>query len=117
MNVLQRCEYGWNGELLVVMLYAVRNSRAGVAAVIVAFCLYWRTGSSTIMRLFGLPIQQLSGAANTLLSPWLRIQAMAILSAPFILFPWKRDLRIPHWLGYALYPAHLLLLWGLEEII
>ena len=83
----------------------------------VAFCLYWGTGSSTIMRLFGLPIQQLSGAANTLLSPWLRIQAMAILSAPFILFPWKRDLRIPHWLGYALYPAHLLLLWGLEAII
>ena len=117
LTVLLRCDYGWKGVLLIVLLHAVRNSRAGLAAVMVAFCLYWGTGSSTIMRLFGLPIQQLSGAANTLLSPWLRIQAMAILSAPFILFPWKRDLRIPHWLGYALYPAHLLLLWGVEAIM
>ena len=117
MTVLLRCDYGWKGVLLIVLLYAVRNSRAGLAAVMVAFCLYWGAGSSTIVRLFGLPIQQLSGAANTLLSPWLRIQAMAILSAPFILFPWKHDLRIPHWLGYALYPAHLLLLWGLEAIM
>lgn len=117
LTVLLRCDYGWKGVLLIVLLYAVRNSRAGLAAVMVAFCLYWGTGSSTIVRLFGLPIQQLSGAANTLLSPWLRIQAMAILSAPFILFPWKHDLRIPHWLGYALYPAHLLLLWGLEAIM
>ena len=56
------------------------------------------------------------GAAAVLLSPWLRLQALAVLALPLMLFPWKQNARLPAWAGYGLYPAHLAVLWLLERI-
>lgn len=39
-------DYGWKGVLLVLLLWAVKDSRPGIAAVMVAFCLYWGSSSS-----------------------------------------------------------------------
>lgn len=110
------CDYGWRGVLLVTLLYAARGSRSALAAVMVAFCLYWGTNSSTVASFFGLSLR-FSGAAGTLLSPWLRLQALAILALPLMLIPWKRDLRLPAWVGYGIYPAHLAVLWLLEQLL
>jgi len=52
----------------------------------------------------------------SLLYPWLRLQTMAILALPLILWPCKKKLILPAWLGYALYPAHLIVLWVLEQL-
>ena len=41
-------DYGWKGVLLVLLLWAVKDSRPGIAAVMVAFCLYWGSSSSPI---------------------------------------------------------------------
>lgn len=109
------CDYGWRGVLLVVLLYAARTSRPALAAVMTAFCLYWGTTSGAVVSFFGLPLR-FSGAAGTLLSPWFKTQALAILSLPLMVFPWKRDLRLPAWVGYGIYPAHLVVLWLLEQL-
>ena len=39
-----KADYGWRGVLLFIMLYAVRDSRPGIAAVMVSYFLFW--GSS-----------------------------------------------------------------------
>lgn len=109
------CDYGWRGVALVFLLYAAQESRGGIAAVMIAFCLYWGTTSGSITRLFGLPIQAIPNFLLPLVSPWLRIQAMAILALPLMLQPIKRDVRLPAWVGYGLYPAHLVVLIILEH--
>ena len=117
LAVVFRCDYGWRGVLLVILLYAVQGSRAGIAAVMVAFCLFWGANSSSIVTLFGWNVSgALVAPFASLLSPWLRVQAMAILALPLMLIPIKARLRMPSRLGYALYPAHLALLIALEAI-
>lgn len=110
------CDYGWRGVLLVFLLYAVRDSRVGIAAVMVAFCLYWGSGSGAISSLLGWRLSPPQVLAP-LISPWLRIQAMAILALPFMLWPMRARPRMPRWLGYGLYPAHLILLYLLERVM
>ena len=107
------CDYGWRGVLLVWLLYAVRDSRPGIAAVMIAFCLYWGSASVTVSRIFGWRIV-LPDFLAPLLSPWTRLQAWAILALPLMLARFRRNVRMPAWLGYALYPAHLAVLYLLE---
>ena len=85
----------------------------------VAFMLFWGSSYSVTKSLFGITINlsALPNFLNPLLTPVLRMQAYALLSLPFILIPFKRDLKLPRWVGYALYPAHLLLLFMLEKIL
>lgn len=108
-------DYGWKGVLLVFLLWAVRNSRSGMGAVMIAFCLYWGASSSTISSFFGL---KLAGFTRTsigmMLSPFLRLQGLAFLALPLMLWRIPGKIRLPKWTGYALYPAHLVLLIGLE---
>lgn len=47
------CDYGWRGVMLVMLLYGVRGSRAGIACVMIAFCLYWGGSSVGVTHLFG----------------------------------------------------------------
>ena len=116
LAVTLRVDYGWKGVLLVLLLYAARNSRSALAAVMVAFCLYWGSGSGAVTSFFGLRLSTPVRELNTLLQPWLRLQGLAILSLPFMLWrcPWK--LKLPAWVGYGLYPAHLVVLWVLTRL-
>ena len=117
LAILFDANYGWRGVLLMVLLFLVRDSKAGIAAVMVAFCLYWGASSSTVRTLFGMELSLgWMGGLQALLTPWLRLQALAILALPFMLYnlPWRK--KLPKWLGYGLYPAHLILLWLLEQL-
>lgn len=128
--------YGWKGVLLMMLLYAARGSRKTIAAVMIPFCLYWGSSSMSVASLFGISLTGLrQGTFSTLITPWLQLQAMAILALPLIIWPdeirlpacfRRRDgspialrtrmpqLRMPAWLGYAIYPGHLALLIGME---
>lgn len=118
LSVALKCDYGWKGVLLIMLLYAARQSRPALAAVMVAFCLYWGTGSSTVNALFGLPLSMQGLAVlPTLLQPWLRLQAFAVLALPLMLWRCPVKWRLPAWPGYLLYPAHLALLIALEAIM
>lgn len=117
----QRMDYGWKGVLLIQLMYLCRQSPGGLAAMMVAFCLYWGGDSGHISHLFGYPIRpQLASAAGQLtismLFSFLRLQTLALLSLPFILCQTASGIRVSKWLGYAMYPGHLLLLWLIRQV-
>ena len=105
--------------LLFIMLYAVQESRPGIAAVMVSYFLFWGSSYSITKSLFGLPINMdaLPAVLSQPLSAFLRMETYALLALPFILIPFKKDLKLPRWVGYALYPAHLAALYALEQIM
>ena len=111
--------YGWKGVLLFILLYAVQESRAGIAAVMVAYFLFWGASYSVTRSLFGISINlnALPAFLSGPLSSFLRMETYALLSLPLILIPFRKDLKMPRWLGYALYPAHLALLIGLKALM
>ena len=117
--ILASADYGWRGVLLFIMLYAVQESRPGIAAVMVSYFLFWGSSYSITKSLFGLPINMdaLPAVLSQPLSAFLRMETYALLALPFILIPFKKDLKLPRWVGYALYPAHLAVLYGLEQIM
>ena len=51
------------------------------------------------------------------LNSLLRMETYALLSLPLILIRFQKDLKIPRWAGYLLYPGHLALLYALELIL
>ena len=55
---------------------------------------------------------------SALTAPWLKLQALALLALPLMLIriPRKWDIKLPTWLSYAIYPAHLVVLIILEHI-
>ena len=117
--ILASADYGWRGVLLFIILYAVQESRPGIVAVMVSYFLFWGSSYSITKSLFGLPINMdaLPAVLSQPLSAFLRMETYALLALPFILIPFKKDLKLPRWVGYALYPAHLALLYALEQII
>ena len=119
LATLLNADYGWKGVLLFILLYAVRDSRPGIAAVMVAYFLFWGTFYNVTKSFFGISfdVARLDPSLSRPLSSLLRTETYALLSLPFILIRFKKDLKLPRWVGYALYPAHLLLLYGLEQII
>ncbi len=109
------CDYGWRGVMLVMLLYDVRKSRAGIACVMVAYCLFWGSGSSQITSAFGINLSSLiTSPVGGVISPWLRMQALAILALPLMLLPTSARIKMPRLLSYSLYPLHLVLLIALE---
>jgi hypothetical protein len=119
LATLLGANYGWQGVLLFILLYAVQDSRPGIAAVMVAYFMFWGASYSLTKSFFGIRISldELPSFLSRPLSPFLRMEAYALLSLPLILIPFKHDLRIPKCLGYALYPAHLVLLIVLKALM
>ena len=52
-----------------------------------------------------------------MLQPFMKLQALALLSLPLMLWNLPGRLRLPKWAGYAIYPAHLVILIGLEYLM
>lgn len=118
MAEITGCDYGWQGVLLIIFLYASRDNRAALAAVLISFCLYWGSNSYSVTRIFGISvnIKEWPAIIKTFISPLLRIQTMAVFSLPFILVRFKAKWKMPLWLSYLLYPAHLAVLILLERL-
>lgn len=116
-NVL-RCDYGWRGVLLIILLYGAKDSKAAIAAVMTAFCLFWGTNSGAVDAFFGLRFDFLKWeGVGSILAAFFRLQGLAILALPFMLIPMRFEIRLSKWLGYALYPAHLAVLIILRYIL
>lgn len=105
-------DYGWKGVTLFILLYAVRNIRPGIAAVMVSFFLFWGSGYELTRSLFGIPVN-LTGTPAWLSGPlkaFLRLETYGLLALPLMLIRFPHDLRMPKWLSYSLYPAHLVII-------
>ena len=48
---------------------------------------------------------------------FLRMETYALLSLPFILIPFRKNIRLPVWVSYGIYPAHLLLILLLKAVL
>lgn len=108
-----KMDYGWKGVLLILLLYAARKNRASIAAVMIAFCLYWGQGYMSLQSLLGVQLVRsvsFPPYTETLLPDLWRIQFWGILALPFMIIPMKRRLRLPKWVFYGAYPFHLLAL-------
>lgn len=106
-----RVDYGWKGVAFILVMYLARESRSGLCAAFLAYSLFWGASSSPVRSIFGyaLPFASLGGL-GTVLSTFFRLQGMVWLSLPLIVCPTRTGLRMPKWLGYGLYPLHLVLL-------
>ena len=108
-----KMDYGWQGVAFILLLYGCRKQTSAIAALMVAFCLYWGNGTITLTKAFGIPaLQSISFLPHTggMLRDLSRIQFWAVLALPLIIIPMGRGFRMPKWLGYAAYPGHLLVL-------
>ena len=112
LATLLNVDYGWKGIILIIMMYAARHSRPALAAVMIAFFMYWGTAYRLTNSLWGISfdVTRLPDWLSGPLSAFLRLETYALLSLPFILCRFPRDLRMPKWVSYALYPGHLVLL-------
>lgn len=126
-------DYGWKGVLFILFLYACRSSRPAIAAMMISFFLFWGTTYRLTSSLFGIPIDLdalpnhlnreglsvLGSLVKALLTPvssFLRMETYALLSLPLILIRFRKRLRLPVWVSYGLYPAHLLLIMLLKSV-
>lgn len=104
-------DYGWKGLTFIILLYLARESRGGLIATYLAFALFWGMGSSSVQSIFSLKLNLITlPGIGSLLQPFFRLQAMVWLSLPLIAIPMHSGLKLPKWLGYALYPMHLVVL-------
>ena len=112
-------DYGWRGVLFIMLLYAARTSRPAIAAVMIAFFLYWGTFYYPTSSLFGIPISlsELPSWLSQPLNAFLRLETYGLLSMPFILIRFRKDTRMMLWMSYSLYPAHLLLVWLVKTLV
>ena len=104
-------DYGWKGLTFILVLYMARESRGGMIAAYLAYAMFWGSSSSGVRSLFGLPLPFLNwDGINQPLNALFRLQGMVWLSLPLIVIPMHSGIKMPKWLGYGLYPLHLILL-------
>lgn len=112
-------DYGWKGVLFILLLYAARSTRPAVAAVMIAFFLYWGTAYRVTGSLLGIPfdVGKLPAWIGSPLSAFLRLETYGLLALPFLLIPFRRNIRLPAWAAYGLYPAHLLVVLLVKTLV
>ena len=112
-------DYGWKGVLFIVLLYACRTSRSAIASVMIAYFLFWGTSYGITSSLFGitLNVKEWPNWLSLPSSAFLRLETYGLLSLPFILIPFRKNVRLPLWLSYAIYPAHLLVVWAVKAML
>jgi len=109
-------DYGFRGVLFIILLYMSRRHRSSVIAYMMAYALYWGSGSFIVKNIFGLELDT-SNPILSVFSPFLALQSLSILALPLMIIPTNSGIKIPKWLSYALYPLHLILLLLLQNIL
>jgi len=108
-------DYGWKGLTFILLLYLARENRQGLIAAYLSYALFWGASSQTVQQILGIPLVFLKWQGiGMLLSAFFRLQGMVWLSLPLIAGKTHVYPRMPQWVGYALYPGHLLVLIALK---
>ncbi len=109
-TMILKVDYGWKGVLLLLLLYGARKDRTALAAVMLAFCLFWGSSSGNVSSLFGIKISA-GGILSPLIGAAFKVQFFAVLALPLMLIRMKGHLHVPKWVSYSIYPFHLLVLY------
>ena len=112
-------DYGWRGVFLLILLYWARGSRGGIAATMIGFFLYWGTFYRVTPSILGIPLDYNSWPAwlSQPVSAFTRLETYGLLSLPFILARYQKSIRMPAWLSYGIYPAHLLIVLLVKTLV
>ncbi len=110
-----KVDYGWMGLTFILVLYGARKNRGGLIAAYLAYALFWGTTSSTVTHFFSIPFvfHEWPGIGR-ITTAFFRMQGMVWLSLPLIVLPSHTGIKMPKWLGYALYPMHLVVIIGFK---
>lgn len=92
-----RIDYGWKGVALICLFYAFLDRPAASLAAVAAFMWYW-----------AMPSFFTAGKTQT------NLQWYALAALPLIYLPRPRRLKLPKWVFYGFYPAHLLVIYCLQ---
>ena len=96
-----KLDYGMRGIVLMLLVYLFCSRRWLSLPCVLAFMLWWGMRSSGY-NLFGVSFG---------------IQTFAILALPLIYIRTNSGLKLPKWLFYGFYPAHLILIYLLDHFV
>lgn len=96
-----KLDYGWRGVALMVLFYALCSKWWLSLPCVLAFMLWWGMGSGGY-SLFGVSFG---------------MQTFSVLALPLIYIHTNSGIRLPKWLFYAFYPAHLVLIFALDRFV
>lgn len=108
-----RLDYGVQGIMLILLLYLGRKRPLTIAAALLFMGLVWWQGEAFFMW-FRMQISDFSTLPKVYVN---KIQPYAIFALPIILCPMQSSFRMPKWLGYAMYPLHLLILYLADRLL
>lgn len=95
-------DYGVRGVMLVLLLWACQDNPLALGALFSAYCVFWGANSRQVF----------------LIGPYaVRLQQLAILALPLMLWPRRARTKIPRAVAYGAYPAHLALIWLAKELL
>ncbi len=92
--------YGWKGIVMMVIFYVLIDQPLSSFVWQAAFMGWWGFFSS--------------GQPYNLTQPHMITQAYAMAALPLIYIPMNTGLKLPKWLFYLFYPAHLAVIYGLK---
>ena len=95
-------DYGWRGVALMLLFYAFLEQPGASFLWILGFMLWWGVSGGG-----GYEIGQIRFSTQT----------FAVLALPLIYLPTKTNLKLPKWLFYLFYPAHLAALYIAQLLI
>ena len=110
LTLFVKMDYGWRGIVLILLLYFCRNDRKTLAAVFIAYLLYWGQSSSAISTLCGIslaPLFNFAPYSSPLMMVIFRVQFFGILALPFMLHHPAKSWKMPKAVAYLSYPVHL----------
>lgn len=106
-------DYGFQGILLILLLYLGRKRPWTIAAALGCMCLIWWQGQAFYMWL-RMQLTDFSTLPKVYVG---RIQPYAIFALPLMVFPLQSSFRLPKLLGYAAYPLHLLVIYLVDRLV
>lgn len=96
-----KINYGFKGILLMLLFYLFINRAWLSLPAVLAFMAWWGIGAGSY-SIFGVRFST---------------QAFAILALPLIYIPTNTGVKLPKWLFYAFYPAHMVLIYVLDKFV
>ena len=94
-------DYGMKGVVLMLLFYVFCSHRWLSLPAVLAFMVWWAMGSGNY-TLFGVRFSS---------------QMFAVCALPLIYINTGTNIRLPKWLFYAFYPAHLALIYVLDHFV